>query len=120
MDAYNANPSSMEASVKNFWALKTNKGKVLILGDMFELGEYSQAEHENIGRLVSEMDFDTIVLYGHEMRHALAFLPKAYYFTDKFSLHNWVADKHFNNSAILIKASRSVGLETIVNVLDKT
>jgi UDP-N-acetylmuramoyl-tripeptide--D-alanyl-D-alanine ligase len=117
MDAYNANPSSMAASVKNFGNLKTEKQKVVILGDMFELGEYSQAEHEALGKLTSEQDFDTVVLYGENMQHALTPLPKAYYFTDKFSLHNWLIEKAFENTYFLVKGSRGVGLESVLTVM---
>ena len=117
MDAYNANPSSMVASVKNFGNLKTEKQKVVILGDMFELGDYSEAEHSALGKLVSEQDFDTVVLYGENMQHALANLPKAYYFTDKFSLHNWLIEKAFTNTYFLVKGSRGVGLESVLTVM---
>ncbi|MCA0364674.1 MAG: UDP-N-acetylmuramoyl-tripeptide--D-alanyl-D-alanine ligase [Bacteroidetes bacterium] len=117
MDAYNANPSSMAASVKNFGNLKTEKQKVVILGDMFELGEYSEAEHSALGKLVSEQDFDTVVLYGENMQHALDHLPKAYYFTDKFSLHNWLIEKTFANTYFLVKGSRGVGLESVLTVM---
>ena len=114
LDAYNANPSSMEAAIRNFMDLKTEKQKAVVLGDMFELGDDAQKEHETLGKLVAEGNFDTIVLYGENMQHALSHLPKAYYFTDKFSLHNWVADKAFEKTAILIKGSRGTKLETIV------
>lgn len=117
MDAYNANPSSMAASVQNFGNLKTEKQKVVILGDMFELGEYSDAEHAALGKLASEQDFDIVVLYGENMQHALAHLPKAYYFTDKFSLHNWLIEKAFTNTYFLVKGSRGVGLESVFTVM---
>ena len=117
MDAYNANPSSMAASVKNFGNLKTEKQKVVILGDMFELGEFSEAEHSALGKLVSEQDFEIVVLYGENMKHALAHLPKAYYFTDKFSLHNWLIEKAFANTYFLVKGSRGVGLESVLTVM---
>jgi UDP-N-acetylmuramoyl-tripeptide--D-alanyl-D-alanine ligase len=117
MDAYNANPSSMAASVQNFGNLKTEKHKVVVLGDMFELGEYSDAEHAALGKLASEQDFDIVVLYGENMQHALAHLPKAYYFTDKFSLHNWLIEKAFTNTYFLVKGSRGVGLESVFTVM---
>lgn len=114
MDAYNANPSSMEASVKSFAALQTPKRKVVILGDMFELGEYSLKEHAALGELVSRLGFDYVVLYGENMQHALPYLPKALYFTDKFSMHNWLLDMKFENTFFLVKGSRSTGLESVL------
>jgi UDP-N-acetylmuramoyl-tripeptide--D-alanyl-D-alanine ligase len=118
MDAYNANPSSMQASLKNFGNLQTTKKKIVVLGDMFELGEYAEEEHAELGKLVAEQGFAEVVLYGENMRHALPFNPKAYYFTDKFSLHNWLTDSKFLNCHFLVKGSRSVGLESILKVME--
>ncbi|MGR3811548.1 UDP-N-acetylmuramoyl-tripeptide--D-alanyl-D-alanine ligase [Jiulongibacter sp. NS-SX5] len=117
LDAYNANPSSMEASVKNFMALETEKSKVVILGDMFELGEATEEEHEKLGALLATGRFSTVVLFGEHMKSALQHLPLAFYFTDKFSLHNWLWDKAFSNTAFLIKGSRGVGLETTLKFI---
>lgn len=118
LDAYNANPSSMAASIQNFINLKTDKKKVVILGDMLELGEDAPAEHLEIGKLVASGGFDTVILYGELMKYALPVLPQAYYFTDKFSIHNWLIDKALSNSFILIKGSRGVSLETTVQFLE--
>jgi UDP-N-acetylmuramoyl-tripeptide--D-alanyl-D-alanine ligase len=117
LDAYNANPSSMSASIQNFINLKTDKKKVVILGDMFELGEEGPVEHRLIGELVAKGNFDLVVLFGQLMTNALEFLPNAFYFSDKFSLHNWLIDKQLTNSYILIKGSRGVSLETVVQFL---
>jgi UDP-N-acetylmuramoyl-tripeptide--D-alanyl-D-alanine ligase len=117
LDAYNANPSSMSASIQNFINLKTDKKKVVILGDMFELGEEAPAEHRLIGELVAKGDFDLVVLFGQLMANALEFLPNAFYFSDKFSLHNWLIDKQLQDSYILIKGSRGVSLETVMQFL---
>ncbi|MFD1141975.1 UDP-N-acetylmuramoyl-tripeptide--D-alanyl-D-alanine ligase [Larkinella insperata] len=116
MDAYNANPSSMAAALQNFIKLDAPK-KVVILGDMYELGEESPAEHAALGELIAQGQFDTVILAGQDMRYALASLPKAYYFPDKFSLHNWIMDNPFENTAILIKGSRGMGLESVVQFL---
>lgn len=116
MDAYNANPSSMEVSVRSFAHLPTSKKKVVILGDMFELGEYSEKEHAALGKLVNSLGFDYVALYGENMQYALPYLPKAYYFTDKFSMHNWLLDMKFENTFFLVKGSRSTGLESVLKV----
>lgn len=118
LDAYNANPSSVEAALLNFKQVK-NLYKVVILGDMLELGEASQSEHERIGEVLSSMRLTAKVLYGKEMRHALKNNQDAYYFGDKFSLHNWVQDRKFQNTFILIKGSRGVSLETLVQFIDE-
>lgn len=116
MDAYNANPSSMAAAIDNFAKLDA-KRKIVILGDMFELGDESAAEHEALGKLIAGHSFDIVILAGKHMQHALAALPKAYYFPDKFSLHNWVMDNPQENTHFLIKGSRGMALETILGLL---
>ncbi len=111
LDAYNANPSSMSAAISNFNNLKAEK-KMVILGDMFELGEEGPKEHELLGELISKCKFDFVLLTGNLMQHALFHLPKAYYFPDKFGLHNWLQDHQPIDSHILIKGSRGMGLES--------
>ena len=118
LDAYNANPSSMQASIQNFINLKTDKKKVIIAGDMFELGDAALAEHAELGKLIANGAFDVVVLYGNLMQYALPALPQAYYFTDKFSLHNWLIEKQIRNAYILIKGSRGVGLESVVPFIE--
>ncbi len=112
LDAYNANPSSMAAAVRQF-GQHTGR-KAVILGDMYEMGDESEAEHAALGELVANQQFDLVILAGHDMKYALAALPKAYYFPDKFSLHNWIADNPMQHTNILIKGSRGMKLETVV------
>ncbi|WP_428655222.1 UDP-N-acetylmuramoyl-tripeptide--D-alanyl-D-alanine ligase [Runella sp.] len=116
MDAYNANPSSMSAAIENFGRLKAER-KMVILGDMLELGEESPEEHLALGKLVAQQQFDVVILAGKLMQDALPALPKAYYFPDKFSLHNWIVDHPQKNTYVLIKGSRGMGLETVVPYL---
>lgn len=116
MDAYNANPSSMSAAISHF-AETENKPKVLILGDMYELGDESQAEHTALGELIAKYPFEKILLVGDQMQHALSHLPKAFYFPDKFGLHNWLQDHPIINSFILIKGSRGIQLESVLPFL---
>jgi UDP-N-acetylmuramoyl-tripeptide--D-alanyl-D-alanine ligase len=113
LDAYNANPSSMAAAIRQF-ATMPAKRKMVILGDMYELGNESEAEHAALGKLIAESQFDTVILAGKDMKYALRYLPKAYYFPDKFSLHNWIMDNPMTNTHILIKGSRGMSLETVV------
>ncbi len=116
LDAYNANPSSMKQAINNFAELNYPK-KAVILGDMYELGIYTDTEHENLGKLVAEKGFDVVVFYGEMIKKALLSNPNAYYFADKFSLHNWLQDKKFENMAFLVKGSRGVKLETVTEFI---
>jgi UDP-N-acetylmuramoyl-tripeptide--D-alanyl-D-alanine ligase len=116
LDAYNANPTSMQASLEYFMAIPAIQ-KVVIIGDMFELGQESEGEHIKIGEVVAKGKFDKVLLCGTRMQAAVAANPNAYYFIDKFSLNNWLQDNKFQNSHIFIKGSRGMGLETIVELL---
>ncbi|MCY7350891.1 MAG: UDP-N-acetylmuramoyl-tripeptide--D-alanyl-D-alanine ligase [Cytophagaceae bacterium] len=116
LDAYNANPSSMAAALHNFAALKADR-KMVILGDMYELGEEAPAEHEALGKLISECDFGVVLLAGELMQNALAHLPKAYYFPDKFGLHIWLQDHPSQHTHVLVKGSRGMKLESVVPFL---
>ncbi|MDX1903529.1 MAG: UDP-N-acetylmuramoyl-tripeptide--D-alanyl-D-alanine ligase [Thermonemataceae bacterium] len=116
LDAYNANPSSMQEAIANI-ALMKQSPKVLILGQMNELGAFSETEHQKLGNFIAQQNFDLVVLFGEEMQQALKALPQAYFFVDKFSLHNWLIDKKIQNSLILIKGSRGAKMETVVDFL---
>ena len=116
LDAYNANPTSMQASLEHFMTIRANQ-KVVILGDMFELGEESEAEHRRIGQVIAKGNFNKVLLCGKQMQAAVAPNPAAYYFIDKFSLNNWLQDNKIENAHILIKGSRGMGLETVVEYL---
>jgi UDP-N-acetylmuramoyl-tripeptide--D-alanyl-D-alanine ligase len=118
MDAYNANPSSMAAAISNFSQLDVPR-KMLVLGDMFELGEAANEEHLALGKQIAEGNFDIILLAGNFMQYALPALPKAYYFPDKFSLHNWVMDNPQHHTHILIKGSRGMSLETLLPFMEE-
>ncbi|MDQ3291220.1 MAG: UDP-N-acetylmuramoyl-tripeptide--D-alanyl-D-alanine ligase [Bacteroidota bacterium] len=116
LDAYNANPSSMAASVKNF-AQAEAEHRVLILGDMFELGTASAEEHAQLGKLIASLPFDQVLLCGPEMENASAYAPTAYHFTTKADLQQWLQEHPIQNSLILIKGSRGMSLETLVDSL---
>lgn len=113
LDAYNANPSSMAAAVQQFGQMPAER-KVVILGDMYELGDESPAEHAALGALIAQQHFDLVVLAGKDMQYALPALPRAYYFPDKFSLHNWIMDNPMQHTHVLIKGSRGMGLESVL------
>lgn len=113
LDAYNANPSSMAAAIRQFAAMPANR-KAVILGDMYELGDESEAEHTALGKLIAGSNFDLVILAGKDMHYALSALPKAYYFPDKFSLHNWLMDNPMTDTYVLVKGSRGMSLESVV------
>ncbi|MBN8822060.1 MULTISPECIES: UDP-N-acetylmuramoyl-tripeptide--D-alanyl-D-alanine ligase [unclassified Spirosoma] len=113
LDAYNANPSSMAAAIRQFAAMPAAH-KAVILGDMYELGNESEAEHASLGKLIAEGKFDRVILAGKDIKYALSYLPKAFYFPDKFSLHNWLMDHPMTDTHILVKGSRGMSLESVI------
>lgn len=116
LDAYNANPSSMSASLRHFAGKKANY-KVAILGDMFELGEDAPKEHEAIGKLTAELDLDEVHLCGKLMEFGKIGNPKAHYWSDKEALKSYLESHAINNAAIVIKGSRGMSLETLLDSL---
>jgi UDP-N-acetylmuramoyl-tripeptide--D-alanyl-D-alanine ligase len=116
LDAYNANPSSMQAAIENMAAMRA-ENKVLILGDMFELEEEADKEHLAIGKLIREKGFANIYLCGGLFKAALHEIPFAKYFVKKEELVEELKIYPITNSTVLVKASRGIGLETIVEYL---
>jgi UDP-N-acetylmuramoyl-tripeptide--D-alanyl-D-alanine ligase len=116
LDAYNANPSSMAAAIENLAAMNSGK-KVVILGDMFELEHEAEAEHRAIGKLLKQKNFDRVYLCGKLMKSAQEEFPSALLFEKKEDLIVELKKNPITNSTILVKASRGIGLETIVEFL---
>jgi UDP-N-acetylmuramoyl-tripeptide--D-alanyl-D-alanine ligase len=116
MDAYNANPNSMAGALDN---LHHSEGtyKWAILGDMKELGEDSRKEHEMIGEKLQSMNLEKIFLLGPEMKAAARACPEALHFEDKTALKEYLKTCDSTNRTILLKGSRSMGLEDCLDVL---
>ncbi|MEG1563050.1 MAG: UDP-N-acetylmuramoyl-tripeptide--D-alanyl-D-alanine ligase [Bacteroides sp.] len=113
IDAYNANPTSMMAALENFDSMKM-KHKMLILGDMRELGVESQVEHQKITDYIKKCSFAKVLLVGEHFS-AINHGYKAYSNTQEL-----IKDLQVNkprNSTILIKGSNGIKLNTIVDYL---
>ncbi|GAA3918612.1 UDP-N-acetylmuramoyl-tripeptide--D-alanyl-D-alanine ligase [Hymenobacter algoricola] len=118
LDAYNANPSSMAAALTSFAARPAPAAdKVVVLGDMFELGTESEAEHRALGALLAAQRFGTVLLCGPDMRYALEACPTAQYFPTKADLAHWLQAQPLSRRQILIKGSRGMGLETVLSLV---
>lgn len=116
LDAYNANPSSMAAAIENVASMKA-ANKTLILGDMFELEEEAEKEHKGIGKLIRERGFDRVYLCGTLFKSALTEIPFAKQFDKKDLLIEELKKNPIKHSTVLVKASRGIGLEAIVDYL---
>ena len=117
LDAYNANPSSMEVAIRTFGNMTGKKHKMIILGDMFELGDHAEAEHAKLGEIVSEYEIDKVCFTGKLIASALNKAHKALYFPDPFSFRNWLQDSKLEDYLILIKGSRGMKLEGLVDFI---
>lgn len=110
LDAYNANPSSMEVSLLN---LSLQKGeRIAFLGAMKELGTYSNEEHEQIIKKAIQLNIEQIVLVGQEFE-LLASKYHVKYFQNSEQAREWFWNQKIENATILLKGSRLVALEKI-------
>jgi UDP-N-acetylmuramoyl-tripeptide--D-alanyl-D-alanine ligase len=116
LDAYNANPSSMQAAIENMEAMDA-RSKVLILGDMYELEEESEREHRALGALVMDKGFTQVMFCGALMKAAAEAFPRALYFEQKVDLAEYLTKNPVSDATILVKGSRGVGLETLLDNL---
>lgn len=116
LDAYNANPSSMQAAIENLARMKATH-KVLILGDMFELEGEADREHQAIGKLIRECGLANVYLCGSLFKSALHEIPYARYFMKKEDLIKELKQFPVRDATVLVKASRGIGLETVVEYL---
>jgi UDP-N-acetylmuramoyl-tripeptide--D-alanyl-D-alanine ligase len=115
LDAYNANPSSLEASIKNFAEIVADN-KILMIGDMLELGEYSEVEHRNILHIIEMLNFNNVILVGPQ-------------FSSVCEKKDWLCFKNsmlakdrlilnpIKNAYVLIKGSRGIKMEVVLESL---
>ena len=122
LDAYNANPSSMKVAIENFSEMR-GENKWLILGDMLELGKYEIEEHKNILMLLSVNKFQNLILVGERFLKAVTESKVSFSQLFLFKNSDELAGKLKSNSPIenssliLIKGSRGIKLEKVVEFL---
>jgi len=115
MDAYNANPTSMMAALSNFSEIK-NEQKCLILGDMLELGNVSAEEHQKIVDYIDEQNFQEVYLVG-EMFMTSTDKKEKKKFDQVELLSSYLKTQPIENKLILIKGSRGIHLERVLEYL---
>jgi len=111
VDAYNANPTSMTASIQSFCTTESTLPLAFILGGMRELGEYSHTEHQNIVNMLLERRMDEVYLVGDEYRETTAPYP---IFSNVDELSQHLLTHPIDCHRILVKGSRSNQLEKII------
>ena len=111
LDGYNANPSSVLAIVRDFQNHPVDN-KILVLGDMYELGDYALAEHEKILQFIEDYPYQLVLLIGDyyaQCNHRSHFK----YFKNSVQAKKWIKQQAFENCYFLAKASRGIQVETI-------
>ena len=120
IDAYNANPSSMEAALNNFAAVQAPI-RIAMLGDMLELGDDSLAEHVAVIRRALSLGLQEVCLVGKEFGKALAEMRSAgenvRHFDSSDQLATWVEKTAVSDAVILIKGSRGTRMEKVIEKL---
>lgn len=113
LDAYNANPSSMKAAIESFLEMDGER-KIVILGDMLEIGEESYKEHLETTSLLKDKKLDQIYLVGKEFEKVKNNID-CKHFDDVNSLKKFLQKQKYNNTQFLIKGSRLMKLELLLN-----
>jgi len=114
-DSYNANPSSMSAALESFSSIAADR-KMIILGDMLELGEKAEEEHNKLLAELEKYRADSILLVGPVFRKVAG---KAGYksFSDVELLKEYLKKEQFTGYTVFIKGSRGIGLEKIYDLI---
>lgn len=116
LDAYNANPTSMQAALLNFEKLN-DTSKIAILGDMFELGQDAAIEHQNIVELLETLNYDKTILIGENFYKTVTKSKKIIQFKTFDAFKSDFDITQIKNTTLLIKGSRGMALERILDIL---
>ena len=116
-DCYNASPDSQKAGLNSLCKIAKGR-KIAVLGDMLELGSYSETAHRNVGEYAAECQVDALFTYGEQSRFMADSAKKSgllnvYSFTDKNELTNTLLSEIQKGDTLLFKASRGMKLEEV-------
>jgi len=117
VDCYNANPTSMKLSIESLLKFP-NEPKVLILGDMLELGKVSSREHDVLIHWISELEgVSSVCFVGAQFYELKRDMSNAMWFASVVELHKFLSEQPISKSIILLKGSRGVKLEEVLGLL---
>ena len=124
-DCYNANPDSMRAALNVLENIDA-KRRIAILGDMLELGDYSESSHKEVGKMVFEKNIDLLITVGHSAENIIKGAiesgfskEKAYALVDNTTANNLLNVIKKSGDVLLVKASRGMKMEEIVQYLQE-
>ena len=116
-DAYNASPSSMRLGIKRFSTLNSKNKKILIIGDMLELGHKTSSEHKKLGLFINNLNIDIVLAFGNSIKKTFSNLNDNFIYKNYFnkieSLKKKFDELVEKNDLVYLKGSRSTKLERI-------
>ncbi|MCB0513067.1 MAG: UDP-N-acetylmuramoyl-tripeptide--D-alanyl-D-alanine ligase [Bacteroidetes bacterium] len=112
-DYYNANPTSTKHALESF-AKSDTENKIVILGDMFELGDYALEEHQQIVDLAEKLDFDTIVIVGSIYAQTQS-SKNVIKLPDAQAAKTWIKERNPQHTQILLKGSNGMKMEKVIS-----
>jgi UDP-N-acetylmuramoyl-tripeptide--D-alanyl-D-alanine ligase len=115
-DTYNANPDSVLAALRTLASMKSSGKKIVVLGDMRELGKASELEHRNIGREVEKCGFEYLLTYGEQAKHInkSAGVDSKFHYDEKNTLAEYLLELVAPGDVVLVKGSRGMKMEDVV------
>jgi len=119
VDCYNANPTSMTAAIRNFLdePLASRSHRIMILGDMLELGRWTDGEHRAIALLATSQADAEVLFVGENFSRAAAVLRQCRAFASREELEKYLQDNPISDSLVLVKGSHGIGLDKIIDKL---
>ena len=115
-DTYNANPTSMSMALENFSQTEGSK-KVVILGDMLEMGDFAGQEHQAIVNQLEKMHLELIILVGTEFSKCKTESENIKTFETTTEASAWFENNEIKESTVLVKGSRGIRLENLEKYL---
>jgi len=114
-ESYNANPLSMSSAIKNISCYKKrgNLKKIVLLGDMLELGKKAKKLHKELSNVINESDIDKVFVYGKYIKDTFNLLSKnkkGKVFNNLREAHNYLSKIVHNNDLLMVKGSNATGL----------
>ncbi len=122
-DSYNSNPQAVKETLRTFLEIARNRRKVVVLGDMLELGKYEKVSHQELGRKVSSLGIEMVIGVGKASRIMVAEAQKRIgknhikWFLKTDGVLKFIRKYLRKDYAILIKGSRSIGLERLADAI---
>ena len=112
LDAYNANPSSVKGAIENLKGQNFDGGKAIVLGDMLELGKFSEGAHSEVISLLESANFNPTIFVGKEFMKCKSIAPSSFHFFEtRDELKSSLKSFSFENKMTLVKGSRGIGLD---------